>query len=567
MKKITSFLTVLCFSLLSLQMQAQNGGDDCASAVAVDAGMVSDTTINDVTAGTANGDSAWFVYTATDDGTISVNSCSGGADTRLFIWNDCADGAAVANNDDAANCPVNTDGTGSNFASRIEDFPVTSGEDYFIQWDDRWSLGPFNWTLDFVPPPTCPEVANIMIDASAFEADLSWDAVAEASNGYIVSIFTTGADPMADTPVFTENVAAGTLMTTATGLESNTIYDAYVIADCDASGLSVGDPNTFITPVSCSQPSNFESTMATTTDITFTWEGVEEATNGYILSVFNLGADPMVDMPVFTEMIAAGVTTGIATGLTEDTLYDAYITADCGDVNGTSNTIMTTAGTAFEVDESCGGVYLDSGGLSSGYSANEEITTTIMPDEEGEVVTVTFTYVDIETAGGGGVQDGCWDFLTVYDGPDITSPVLAMTLCGEESGDGGVPSVPESNLAIGMSFTSTDPSGALTFVFTSDGSVQETGWEADITCENLSLNDVAFANFSLSPNPTTDILNVTTDRIIDSLEVYNILGQKVLMSETNANNTSINVSQLSPGTYFIQATSDNNITTKQFIKQ
>ena len=55
--------------------------------------------------------------------------------------------------------------------------------------------------------------------------------------------------------------------------------------------------------------------------------------------------------------------------------------------------------------------------------------------------------------------------LTVYDGPDTTFPVLALTLCGEESGDGGQAGEPGSVLSIGDSFTSSDESGALTFVF------------------------------------------------------------------------------------------------------
>src|SRR5690606_862760 len=103
-----------------------------------------------------------------------------------------------------------------------------------------------------------------------------------------------------------------------------------------------------------------------------------------------------------------------------------------------------------------------SGGVSGNYSANESTTTTIAPDVSGEAVTVTFTYVDIETSTENGAQDGCWDYLTIYNGPNTGSPVLAQTLCGEESGDGGTPSVPGSVLSVGMSFTSTDASGALT---------------------------------------------------------------------------------------------------------
>ena len=174
-------------------------------------------------------------------------------------------------------------------------------------------------------------------------------------------------------------------------------------------------------------------------------------------------------------------------------------------------------------DFTCGDVFVDSGGLSAdgddpavtGYQNNEDITYTIVPDTAGEVVTITFTYVDIETTTGAGSDGtGCWDYLTVYDGPDTSSPVLAAALCGEESGDGSVSGTPESVLNIGDSFTSTHPSGALTWVFKSDASVQQTGWNADVTCaapepdcnvvENLVVSNIAdiSADVSWDNDPT-----------------------------------------------------------------
>lgn len=505
MKKITTLLMLAIATTLGWQANAQNGSDDCANAVAVTEGMITQTEINDANAGNNNGDSAWFVYTPAASGTIDVNSCNGGSDTRLFIWNDCADGAAVASNDDA--CPT---GTGSNFASQIGEFAVVGGDDYFIQWDDRWALGPFDWSITFTPAPACPEPANVMVMANAFDAAISWDAVTEATNGYIVSVFDGGADPMVDTPVYTENVAVGTLMTTATGLMSETAYDAYVVADCDTNGLSLADAVSFQTLVSCPAPSNFTVDMITATDAVFTWDVVAEATIGYTLDVFDAGADPMVDTPVYTEMVAAGTTTATATGLTGDSGYDAYLVADC-DTNGFSSASTLSFNTAFDA-AACGGLFLDSGGSAGNYMPNELTTTTITPDVMGEAVTITFTYVDIESTAGTGVQDGCWDFLTIYDGPDTTFPVIAATLCGEESGDGGVPSVPSSLLSIGDSFTSSDPSGALTIVFDSDGSVQETGWVADVTCAvpPIGCDDIFYDSGGVDGNYMSGETTVTT---------------------------------------------------------
>ena len=164
----------------------------------------------------------------------------------------------------------------------------------------------------------------------------------------------------------------------------------------------------------------------------------------------------------------------------------------------------------------CGDTYYDEGGVDGDYLANETTVTTVSPEVAGDVVTVTFTYVDIESATGTGSQDGCWDYLTVYNGPDTTYPVLAQTLCGEESGDGGQPSDPNSLLSVGDTFTSTDASGSLTFVFTSDSSVQETGWAADVTCAPIVIPCPEVENFAVV-NITETTADLTWDAALGAI--------------------------------------------------
>lgn len=212
------------------------------------------------------------------------------------------------------------------------------------------------------------------------------------------------------------------------------------------------------------------------------------------------------------------------------------------------------------------GVFLDSGGDAGTYDNNESITT-VISSPDNDVVTITFTFVDIETAGNNGTQDGCWDFLTIYDGPDTSFPVLAATLCGELDGDGEIPSVDTSLLSAGDSFTSTDPSGALTIVFTSDGSVIEEGWSADITCESLSIDESAISGFKMFPNPATNELNVSASNRIQEVSVFNMLGQKVLEEQVGATSSQLNIARLQTGAYLIQVTADGQIGTYKFVKQ
>ena len=466
------------------QVNLNVGGTTCADAAVVVPGVYNDVFIVADSGGSANvtddlgPDALWYSYTPIESGTININSCISDpspVDTRLFVYTDGCDVLTlVDNDDDGCDAP-------NGFGSIIEEINVIAGQEYLIEWDDRWQdTTPFDWELIFTPLPACPEPLDVAIAANAFDAVITWSAVVEATNGYIVNVFVAGSDPTVDTPVYTENIPTGTLTATATGLTPETQYQAYVIADCDTEGISLADPNSFSTLVACPAPSNFAVTTTVDTEAVFTWDVVAEAVNGYTLSVFNAGADTTVDLPVYEEVLAAGVTTATATGLAIDAGYDAYLVSDC-DLNGLSQENLLSFTTPFPAPE-CGGTYVDSGGSAGNYQPNEQTVTTITPDVPGEAVTVTFTYVDIETTAGTGQQAGCWDFLTIYDGPDTTFPVLAQTLCGEESGDGGQPSDPNSLLSIGDSFTSSDPSGALTFVFDSDGSVQETGWSADVTC-------------------------------------------------------------------------------------
>jgi len=76
---------------------------------------------------------------------------------------------------------------------------------------------------------------------------------------------------------------------------------------------------------------------------------------------------------------------------------------------------------------------------AAAYAASSSDSIIICPDVVGDVVTVTFTFVDLETTTGTGLQGGCWDFLSIFDGSGTTD-TLQMTACGELDGDGSIPS-------------------------------------------------------------------------------------------------------------------------------
>ncbi len=155
----------------------------------------------------------------------------------------------------------------------------------------------------------------------------------------------------------------------------------------------------------------------------------------------------------------------------------------------------------------CGGTYVDNGGagnyaLNIGFPAPGGIYRVFCPDAAFNCMRVTFNAFDVE------FQAACgWDYLTIGNGPTqnsaffTTPPALASgRICG-------TPVTP-------FSYTSTDPSGCLTFRFYSDNVITRPGWSAVLSCVACAIgpngtdnNDCNLAtplcnNASLSDNST-----------------------------------------------------------------
>ncbi len=146
-------------------------------------------------------------------------------------------------------------------------------------------------------------------------------------------------------------------------------------------------------------------------------------------------------------------------------ISQTFTTGDCFVYTQTDATITT-----------CTGTYYDSGGVNANYSNNENSTFTINPATPGNVIQVIFNSFNTENN---------YDGLLIYDGPDNTWPLIPSGLpagfnavtCPANSWRGtGSPGV----------VTSSHPSGSLTFVFTSENTVNQAGWDATINCVDLT---------------------------------------------------------------------------------
>jgi hypothetical protein len=83
----------------------------------------------------------------------------------------------------------------------------------------------------------------------------------------------------------------------------------------------------------------------------------------------------------------------------------------------------------------------------------------------------------------------------------------------------------------------------------------------------LGTGDFDSSNFTYYPNPVKNILNLSYNQEISNVEIFNLLGQKVITNAVNANDAQIDMSNLSNGAYMVKVTSNNQVKTIKVIKQ
>ena len=151
---------IALFFLLGLPifLTAQNNGAGCAKAIPAAVGTYRvDTMFRNVA--TFSGfypfptRAIWYKYTPPTDGLMTISSCGGGADSRLFLYTGtCTQLASAAYSDDYCDF----DGSGEPLAANIAK-PVKAGAAYFFEFDNAWDSIPFTFSLSlttFTPRAT-----------------------------------------------------------------------------------------------------------------------------------------------------------------------------------------------------------------------------------------------------------------------------------------------------------------------------------------------------------------------------------------------------------------------------
>lgn len=84
---------------------------------------------------------------------------------------------------------------------------------------------------------------------------------------------------------------------------------------------------------------------------------------------------------------------------------------------------------------------------------------------------------------------------------------------------------------------------------------------------NLGTSAFDSSSFKAYPNPVTNVLNLSYSSEIASVEVFNMLGQKVMVKELNVAQGQIDMSGLNSGNYLVKVTADGQTKTIKVIKQ
>ena len=82
----------------------------------------------------------------------------------------------------------------------------------------------------------------------------------------------------------------------------------------------------------------------------------------------------------------------------------------------------------------------------------------------------------------------------------------------------------------------------------------------------VGINDNLIDGLVIYPNPAKSSINIEANSLLDSVEVINILGQKLIQQIGKTSKINLNTSHLSSGTYLLRIISENKVTLKRFVK-
>ncbi len=98
------------------------------------------------------------------------------------------------------------------------------------------------------------------------------------------------------------------------------------------------------------------------------------------------------------------------------------------------------------------------------------------------------------------------------------------------------------------------------------GDQDQFGWIDFYDADILGLNQSNFNEFTYFPNPTKNEFTIKANEVIDSIEIFNVLGQKVHQQSIEALQKTINIEELPNAQYFLKVSIDGENETFKLLK-
>ena len=83
----------------------------------------------------------------------------------------------------------------------------------------------------------------------------------------------------------------------------------------------------------------------------------------------------------------------------------------------------------------------------------------------------------------------------------------------------------------------------------------------------LSVDTFNTSSLTYYPNPVEEALTISAGSVIDTVEVYNLLGQQVYATKASAEDAVVNLSGLSAGTYIVRVMAADSVKTIKIVKE
>lgn len=165
-------------------------------------------------------------------------------------------------------------------------------------------------------------------------------------------------------------------------------------------------------------------------------------------------------------------------------------------------------------------------------------------------------------------SDGELSIITTITGTSDQANVAVYSACGGAAAD----ELACSDANGGENVTVTVIAGTYYIRVWSDGaappSTSRTEGTFDIVVD-LTLSDKEFdfeSGFSYYPNPANDTLHLSAQSQIQSVSLYNILGQRIFKLQPNSLESQLNISTLQKGTYLMEVRVNNTKKTIKIVK-